>query len=243
MATDSDYADRFLNAAEAMKASLEKKYGRKFSGLGQARNHALENNNPIIRNHQESLKILVDLRNVMQHSHVLSGVKLATPRLDAVNAMEEIAEKVQNPPKIHDYMIKDPAVLAPTDSLADAAELVIKEGFSQIPIYDEGKYQALFTTNALARWLSDAVHREQGHLIEEAVTVSAVLQFGEDYDQPKFVKPGESANKVCDFLSSESLRSTVLVTVDGTSTGKLQGIVTRFDVPQILRKITTAFPA
>nr|WP_172688436.1 CBS domain-containing protein [Corynebacterium glutamicum] len=71
---------------------------------------------------------------VQQHSHVLAGEVLATPRRDAVIALEEIAQKVQNPPQIRAYMIKSPDVVAPTDSLAKAAELVIEKGYSQLPV-------------------------------------------------------------------------------------------------------------
>lgn len=243
MAADSDYADRFLNAAEDIKESLGRRYGQDFKGLGEACKHALGKNDRIILRHKRPLKVLVDLRNVMQHSHILAGEVLANPRRDAVLALEEIAQKVKNPPQIRTYMIKNPDVVAPADSLAKAAELVIEKGYSQLPVYYQGKYHALFTTNALARWLSEAVRREKGHLIEENITISEVIKFAEHYEQPKFVKPIESADKVCALLSSEELLPAVLVTTDGRSTGELQGIVTRFDVPAILRKITTTFPS
>lgn len=243
MTVDPDYAGRFLNAAEDIKASLGRTYGKEFKGLGEACTYAIDKNNRIILRHKAPLKVLIDLRNVMQHSHVLAGEVLATPRRDAVIALEEIAQKVQNPPQIRAYMIKSPDVVAPTDSLAKAAELVIEKGYSQLPVYNEGKYQSLFTTNALARWLSEAVQREQGHLIEENVTISEIIKCAEDYERPKFVKPIESAEKVCALLSSEELLPAVLITTDGRSTGELQGIVTRFDVPAILRKITTTFPS
>lgn len=243
MTEDSDYAGRFLNAAEDIKASLEKRYGQEFEGLGEAYRYALKKKNPIIQRHKTSLKTFAELRNVMQHSHVLKGQVLANPRMDAVLAIEEIAEKVQNPPQIRTYMIKSPNIIAPTDSLADAAELIIQKGYSQLPVYDQEKYQALFTTNALARWLSEAVRREKGHLIEENVTISEIIKFAENHEDPKFVRPTESAYKVCELLSSEEILPAVLVTTDGGSNGELQGIVTRFDVPTILRKITTTFPS
>lgn len=242
MTDDSDYAGRFLNAAEDIKKSLGKMYGENFKGLGEACRYARHKKNRIILQHEKPLEVLVDLRNVMQHSNVLKGQVLANPREDAVIALEEIAQKVQKPPQIRTYMITNPDVVAPTASLAEAAELIIEKGYSQLPVYQEGKYQALFTTNAFARWLSEAVRREKGHLIEENVTISEVIKFAEEYEQPKFVKPTEPAHKVCDLLSSEQPLPAVLVTTDGRSTGALQGIVTRFDVPAILRKITTTFP-
>lgn len=87
------------------------------------------------------------------------------------------------------------------------------------------------------------MQREKGNLIEENVTISEIIRFSEDHEQPRFVRPTTSAYKVCDLLSNEELLPAVLVTTDGKAGGQLQGIVTRFDVPTILRKITTTFPS
>lgn len=243
MVDNRDYADRFITAAEGIKAFLEKLYGKDFEGLSQAREYAFKQRHPVIRPHNRTIKKFVELRNVMQHSDVLDGKVLATPRKDAVLAIEEIAAKVKNPPRIRTYMIKNPDAVTPTDSLAKAAELVIEKGYSQLPVYDQGKYQALFTTNALARWLSEAMRREKGHLIEENVTISEVVEFIEDHEQPQFVRPTKSAYEVCDLFTDEELLPAVLVTTDGKSSGELQGIVTRSDIPTILQKITTRFAA
>lgn len=80
MTADPDYAGRFLNAAEDIKASLERMYGKEFKGLGDARTYAIDKNNPIIIRHKAPLKVLVDLRNVMQHSHVLAGEGARSPQ-------------------------------------------------------------------------------------------------------------------------------------------------------------------
>lgn len=242
MTDGSDYAGRFLNAAESIKSALGRKYGRDFDGLGQACRHAADKNDPVVRRHKEALKTFADLRNVMQHSPVLNGKVLATPREDAVLAIENIAQWVENPPQIRIHMIKNPNVVNPTGPLVDAATLVISEGFSQLPVYADNRYVALFTTNALARWLSAAVQRGEGDIIEGNVKISDVLAFTEDHEEPKFVKPTESAYKVCEILSSDDPLPAVLITTDGLPSGQLQGIVTRFDVPTILRKITTTFP-
>lgn len=241
MTESEDLAGRFITAAEGIKKSLERQYGQEFNGLGEARRHAHEKKNVIVRRNEKALKTLEKLRNVMQHSDVIGGKVLATPREDAVLAIEDIAAKIQNPPQIRTYMIKNPDVVSPTDSLARAAELVIEKGYSQFPVYQEGKYQGLFTTNALARWLSEAMQREEGILFEENVTVSAITEFAEEHEHPQFFRPTHSAYKVCDLLSSEKPVPAVLVTTDGKQTGELQGIVTRFDVPNILRQLTTKF--
>ena len=111
-----------------------------------------------------------------------------------------------------------------------------------MPVYDEGAYVGLFTTNAMARWLGSAVRSEGGALIVEDVKVSEIMEHVELHEQPKFVGPTQSALKVCETLSKVSSPPAVLITTDGKQSGQLQGIVTRFDVARILREAVVTYP-
>lgn len=240
--TQRDAVDRFINATEQAKKALEGKYQRKFSGLGAAVRHAEEQRDTVVRQSAAALHVLVDLRNVIQHSHVNRGVPIAVPREDAVDAMERIAALIERHPQIKDFMVKDPAVLSPNSPLEEASEQVVRLDLSQLPVYDDGSYFGLFTTNAMARWLGDAIRNEGGTLIVEKVKVAEVLAHTEQHEEPKFIGPTQSALKVCETLSKETAPPAILVTTDGKSSGQLQGIVTRFDVARILRQATVTYP-
>lgn len=237
-----DAVDRFINATEQAKKALEGKYQRKFSGLGAAVRHAEEQRHPVVRQSAAALHVLVDLRNVIQHSHVNKGLPIAVPRDDAVEAMERIAAHIERHPQIKDFMVKDPAVLSPNSQLEEASEQVVRLDLSQLPVYDDSSYFGLFTTNAMARWLGNAIRSEGGTLIVENVKVAEVLAHTEQHEEAKFVGPTQSALKVCETLSKETAPPAILVTTDGRATGHLQGIVTRFDVARILRQATVTYP-
>lgn len=237
-----DAADRFINATEQAKKALEGKYQRKFSGLGAAVRHAEEQRDHVVRQNAAALHVLVDLRNVIQHSRVNKGLPIAIPRDDAVEAMERIGAHIEHHPLIKDFMVKNPAVLAPNSAIEEASEHVVRLDLSQLPVYNDGSYVGLFTTNAMARWLGNAVRSEGGTLIVENVKVSEILEHVEQHEMPEFVGPNKSALKVCETLSKETAPPAILVTTDGTAAGQLQGIVTRFDVAGILREATVTYP-
>lgn len=240
--SNHDSTGRFINAVERAKSALERQYKREFKGLGQAVKFALEKRDRVVKSHASALNLLTELRNVIQHNNFKYGVPVAIPREDAVVAMEEIARHIERQPQIKDHMIKDLVVLTSESSLQDAAAEVIRLDLSQIPVYNGSEYVGLFTTNAMARWLSKSLEANAGVLIEESVEVVQILDCSEDHERPLFVKPTEPALKACDTLSNESSPSALLVTTDGTSRGALQGIVTRFDVPRILKAITVKYP-
>lgn len=237
-----DAVGRFINATEQAKKALEGKYQRKFSGLGAAVRHAEEQRDLVVRQSAAALHVLVDLRNVIQHSRVNKGLPIAIPREDAVEAMEQIAARIEHHPQIKDFMVKDAAVLSPDHAIEEASELVVELDLSQLPVYDDGSYVGLFTTNAMARWLGNAVRSEGGTLIVENVKVSEILEHTEQHESPRFVRPTQSALKVCETLSKETAPPAILVTTTGTEAGQLQGIVTRFDVARILREATVTYP-
>lgn len=240
--TQRDAVDRFINATESAKKALERKYQRRFAGLGAAKMHAIKQGDRVVKSHAAQLDLLVDLRNVIQHSHVMRGLPIAIPRDDAVEAMERIASFIERQPQIKDFMVKDPAILAPHSAIEEASEQVVSLDLSQLPVYDEGAYVGLFTTNAMARWLGSAVRSEGGALIVEDVKVSEILEHVELHEQPKFLGPTQSALKVCETLSKVTSPPAVLITADGKQSGQLQGIVTRFDVARILREAVVTYP-
>lgn len=234
--------DRFINAAEKAKKALERKHQQSFDGLGSAFRYAKAHRDREVLQNKDALKVLVELRNVIQHSHLLQGMPIAVPREDAVEKMERIADHIERPLQIKDFMVSNPATLSPASAIEEASEQVVRMDLSQMPVYDGESYVGLFTTNAMARWLGKSVRREKGYLIAENVTVSEILAHVEAHEAPRFVKPTGSALKVCETLSKDTAPPAILVTTDGTEAGPLKGIVTRFDVARILRQATVTYP-
>ena len=229
-------ADRFINAIEEFREMMERRYHQKFHGAGHALRVARDKHNSTVERNYPFLDLCVDLRNSIQHEKVENGQPVASPRPDVVEKLERLVAQIDNPPRINDHMI-EPVHLPPTAPLSQLAALIEESDFSQIPIYDQQGYNALVTTNMLARWLSHCVNQGKGDLIVESATVADILPFAEAGDKPAFVTPQKTALTVCNRLSNNDAPPAILVTDNGAADGKLLGLVTRFDVPEILRAL------
>ncbi|WP_167346384.1 CBS domain-containing protein [Brevibacterium ravenspurgense] len=227
--------DRFLSAVEEIVEILSKRYNREFKGIGEAIRTANDRNDPVVQRNFRMLKTLADLRNAIQHGDRKQGMPVATPREDTVEWIETLEKQIKQAPQVKDHMIKDVDVLSSSHSLADAAAEIIKHDISQMPVYDGKQYIGLFTTNAMARWLSKHIDTD-GVLMAEKVTVAEVLECAENNEKVKFYKPTSPVHKVCSDLGSADGPVICLITTDGKETGQLQGLVTRFDVSRILKE-------
>lgn len=227
-----DLTDRFLNACEDAKVALEVSRGKKFKGLGEALRES--GSHPVVSRNKDLLEFLSDLRNAIQHSNRNGGVPIATPRVDVVEAMELLAEQIAGPLPVSKFMTKDPQTVTGSTPLHEAARLIISESLSQLPVVDsEGRHEWLMTTNALARWMG-AKFSDDGELVEDAAAVSDVRPLGEDHDVAELVRPTYPASKACNRLTAADAPTALVVTSDGSQAGALQGILTRFDVPEML---------
>ena len=231
----ADLTDRFLNAYRQAQESLEAQDHRKYKGLGEA---IRDSKNPVVRQNRRALERLADLRNVIQHSDYMNGQPIATPRLNAVENTERLATWIRNPLKVSGVTVKNPQSIAETASLRDATALIVKHDFSQIPVVDKDQqYLWLLTTNALARWVS-ANFEENGDLIVAESTVQDIEGYSEKQDLGYVASPTLTAQKACNILTGSEAPAALVVTDDGLQTGRIQGIITKFDVPSILKKLS-----
>ena len=153
MASD-DLSARFLNACERITAKLGQHDNTRFKGLGEAV-RAARYKEPVVRRNYETLILLADLRNTIQHSRFFEGEPIATPRRNAVTAIEKLADQIERPLTVNRFMIKQPVTVLSETTLPQAAHLIISHSLSQLPVVDDrGLYKWLLTTNAFARWLS-----------------------------------------------------------------------------------------
>lgn len=77
-----------------------------------------------------------------------------------------------------------------------------------------------------------------GALMDDDVTVNDVRSFAESHDVAETVRPAYAAQKACNRLTEANGPTALIITTDGEPTGEIQGILTRFDVPEITRALT-----
>lgn len=236
---------RFVRAAEQLRTTLERRYHTELHSLGDVLHNAKVKKDPVIQQNRNTLRVLKDLRNVIQHDDSFSGEPIAVPQDNAIEKMEQLAALVDKQPPVRDFMTTFPHTLTPTSTFRDAATDIVTHDLSQVPVYEhvDGKdnYLGLFTTNAMARWLSASIE-EDNSLLALNITVSDAMEYAEEYEYGDFIKPTTPALEVCRLLTKQDAPLAILVTTDGTPAGQLRGIVTRFDVAGILRAVTVQYP-
>jgi len=178
---------------------------------------------------------LGELRNLLVHDRNEPYEYLMVPTTLAVERIERILGHLRDPLRISRALPnREVVTLAPISSVANAIRMVADYGYSQFPVYHEGKFVGLITTSRFAHWL--AVHlTPEGSLTDlNGLTVADVLaeERTSSYD---FISPNETVEEVIEQFSARPRLRCLLVTYDGTPAGELRQIVTRYDVAGLLR--------
>ncbi|OFN77491.1 MULTISPECIES: CBS domain-containing protein [Corynebacterium] len=180
----------------------------------------------------EQLKDLGNLRNAIAHGRYFDGEPIATPHPQVLAQLENLQRLLTDPPTAQSLLAnREVTTLGPDTPIMEALRLINRTGYSQIPIYDSGAYQALLTTNVIARWVA-ADLGDDG--VVNAASISAVLEFAEKKDRAEFLPRNASAQEVIDALTEPAADGThpsaVLLTEQGKPSQRPLAIATPADL-------------
>lgn len=179
-----------------------------------------------------------DLRNAITHSGYRNGQPIAAPFPETVAAAMELRSELLQPTRVDRYL-HAPITAQVTEPLDRHLRTMVASGFSQLPAFHEGTYRGLLTTNAIARWVG--AHLEDD-IMELDVPVGEVLGHAEPDESAQFVPRALSAVEACDILTAPGAPVALLVTQTGQRGESLLGVLTVFDVPQMLRDVSVSMP-
>jgi predicted transcriptional regulator len=231
-------SDRFLLAFKKIEYCLNKivkhKKRVKFYDLVQA---AIESD-PSIRFFQSDLEEYADLRNAIVHRYS-NGQVIAEPNDKAVNEIESIASMICNPPRVSSLFKRNVVILSPEDSIEEAVNIMLKKSFSQLPVVKNTRFWGLLTTNTIARWLGSQT--SENILNVKQTPITKVLNFTEDRDNHLFLKEDGTLFDVLEYFKEYEKKgkvlNAILITKSGSSSEKLLGIITIWDLPKIYGKL------
>ncbi len=232
-------SDRYLQAFN----SIEKHFRNKtkldrrasFSQLLEKASETM----PEARRYKDDLKEYGDLRNAIIHERTDSHV-IAEPNLKAVESIESIKDIIQKPPKVIPSFQCSVLNYSVNDSIGLALKNMTEKDFSQVPVFNNGKYKALLTNNTISRWLGSNVEEDVFSLQE--TKTKDVLKFTEDRENYLFIVKHATIFEALDHFSSFELRGkkleALLITHSGKQHEKIIGIITVSDLPKLLEKIS-----
>jgi len=233
----SERGERFLAAFRSIEHALRSalSVGRE-TPFGDVVRRS-RSTNRLVDRYADDLFEFADLRNAISHRR--NDTLLAEPTEEATKQLEQLRDTLLDPPRL-DRTVGTRTVVtyAPSRSVRDAAMAMRTGDFSQLPIYDDGQFVALLTSETVARWVAAELERHDG-ILEDAL-VEAALGHVEDPDNCAFLSRSATVFEALDAFDSFSTRGksldAILVTHDGRPTVPLN-IVTTFDIPMLLRNV------
>jgi CBS domain-containing protein len=191
--------------------------------------------NAVVRRHANDLREIADLRNAIVHER-FDGHPIAEPYDTTVTWASELADQLENPPRLLSALGGTVATCGPDDPVGEAAHQMFAGDFSQLPVYREGQFVALLTAETITRWLGAKLKDGIG-LVEE-VAVETVLPYAEDQDNVQFLSHAATAYEALELFDkyerSGRTLDAILVTQDARRDVKALAIATIYEVPKLL---------
>ncbi|MEK7794857.1 MAG: CBS domain-containing protein, partial [Candidatus Hydrogenedentota bacterium] len=191
-----------------------------------------------VRQFSIDLKEFADLRNAIVHERT-DGHIIAEPNAGAVRDIQEIESKLLAPPLVIPKFRCKVEVADYSSPLATVVSRMSRRKFSQLPVVRDSQFEGVLTTNTIARWLG--LHPKDGMALLNDTPVGEVLKHSEFKDNYKFVGRSATLFEVLDefdkFERQGRLLDAVLITEHGKSTIAFLGIITLYDMPEILRQV------
>lgn len=239
--SSQDPAREFLD----LWADIEKHLRHKYSLPAHARTMGeiiaeTRTRDALVRRYEPALTAFRDLRNAIVHHPYRGDVPIATPRPDTVDRLRRIHHELLHPVQIG-RCLRAPVVstAAPDEPLRDALHEMAEHSFSQLPVYEDGRYLSLLTTNAVARWLAAQIS-DAGEVLVDQVLVREVLDFVEPTELVVHRARTVSVAAVIDGFRKEDPAGTlvaVIVSELGLPTQKPLGVVVRDDLAYLLAQL------
>lgn len=172
---DQRRIDEFLDLYKQLEEELEDKYRnarRHYSSV--VFEFARDDDSLPVRN---KLDICREIRNLLTHNPNLEGEPIVEPSQPVLQAIREVLEFVRRPPLAMDYATKADQVMKAHlgQRVLRLMEVMDKNGYSHIPVMDEGEFRGVFSVGTMFQYLlrskgkgitQDTTLRELGKYLE-----------------------------------------------------------------------------
>lgn len=228
-------SDRFIVAYNRIeKILIEKADGSEYSPFYRLIDK-VKIRNSVVRKYEDDLRELGDLRNAIVHNRTDIDYVIAEPHDEIVERIELIEQKLSNPLTVGALFGCKVHTLQAEDSLTAALKLMSDSRFTQVPIYQNGKFEGLITAADITYWL--AGHSTEDDIPREMPTLSDVYNYENRKESFEFVDKDLSVYEAEDYFKRAITRGVrleaLLITDNAHSDGKLIGIIRPFDLLKI----------
>jgi len=225
--------DQFLGAfaeiENCMRLALGKQQRPRFMDL--AREYVQTYNLP--PSYLISLQTFAALRNAIDHNSHRGAYPIAEPISEIVDEIQRIQEKIKAPPLVLDLLPRMQVYSVDLqEEVSTALEYVRRFDFSQLPVYDSGRYAGILTTNTIARWLAQQMVDAKEH---RNAKISEVMQFREPSDCAVLadldLTAADAIHQLAHGGPQDGAVNALILTANGSPTDRPIRVIAAYDVP------------
>jgi len=187
---------------------------------------------PVIQKHSKTLKDFGKLRNAIVHDRGYPREVVAEISEQALSRFERLVEYILKPPLVYPLFKRDVRAFSAGDSLQSALTYLKEKDFSQAIVRLDGENLGIITSEGIAVWLTNQIDEDIISISE--TTLENILQH-EIPNSFSIIHPNqtiEHARQAFEkHLEKQQARLyCLIITHDGSSRGKPQGIITPWDL-------------
>ena len=181
--------------------------------------------------HVDFLLEVGELRNAIVHNRMGDGTYIAVPLEETVDELEDIERRLFSPDTVIPKFQRKVQRLQSDDSLARAWELMRDTGFTRFPVYENGSFIGLLTSNGFSRWCAKHAS-EKGKLNVNAneIEVREVLAADHRREFAAFTAADTPVDDVAVMFRENPTLEAVIVTEHGRLTQKPIGLICASDI-------------
>ena len=180
--------------------------------------------------YEDELLAFARLRNAIVHNTTGDKV-IAEPTDEATALIVKIAKLLTAPPKLSELKSKAPVVgVESSDSVGTAAKLIARTGYSNLPVYKNGRFIGIVNNRAIVRSLGEALMR--GESADGFLDMEAGELIGEG--DALYFKVLKESDSVEDAVAAFAENRRLLAVVVSDGKGAIKKILTPHDLPRLI---------
>jgi len=225
-------ADTFLKIFNTLEDWLKTEYSKDRHIPFYQLLEIASSKNRAVSHHQNFLKHMGNLRNVILHDKDFPSKILADPRSDIVAEFSNISEKIMEPMTILSKAVKDFEIFTPKTELSEVLPLMRDNDFSQVmTILDDGSI-SLVTREGVAMWVEANI--EDDLISIRDATLQDILPYEDDASWICIARDTNIYEGIQSLSNPSHRIQALIITESGSPKQKPIGLFTIWDMKEIL---------
>ncbi len=168
-----------------------------------------------IARHSDFLLEIGELRNAVVHNRTGDDLFLAVPSESTVVELERIEQEILAPENVEKRFLRKVIVLQPTHSLAEAFDLIRGDGYSRYPVFEDGRFIGMVTSNGFTRWIAGQMKGSRIEIDASKVQIADILALDHRRDRVTFIARSALVDDVEALFARNKSLEVVLITEHG----------------------------